>query len=506
MIPLQTRDAARAFDRHAIDVLGVSGTVLMENAGRGAFDVLRSRFGAALERVVIVGGPGQNGGDAWVVARHLLTIGCQPEVFIVGRPDRVEGDARENYDVLRQMGQPLQVFNGEQPLPLQLACDRGTLVVDGLFGTGLNRDVEGEFAVAVSVLNAAECPTVALDLPSGVNADTGGILGVAVDAELTVSFAAPKRGHYQHPGRGLCGEVVVAGIGVPAPQPQEGAGQVHLIEASDVARAVPVRASDAHKGSAGHLIVVGGSAGKTGACVLSGRAAIRMGAGLVTLVPRAEARGAIESKVVELMTAALPGGGDAAADALLELAASKTSAVVGPGLGVDADGRQLARRAAIELPIPCVLDADALSAFAGDAAALRDAAAPRVLTPHPGEAGRLLGVPTTEVQADRIGAAEELAARSGHVTVLKGAGTLVATPSAAMRLCDRGTAALAVAGTGDVLAGTIGALLRECPPAQAAWAGAYIHAVAGELSATADRGLLASEVADAIPRALAGLR
>lgn len=493
MLPLLTRAEARAMDAEAI-AKGVAGLVLMENAGLGAAEAILGRCAGHLQKVCCVGGVGQNGGDAWVVARQLFARGVPVDALLVGHRADVRGDARPNLDALVALGVPLHEVDTPEAGDLADA----SLIVDGLFGTGLDRPLEGRFAAWVRAMDAAPGLVVALDLPSGVDADTGAILGVAPHAALTVTFGAHKRGLWQYPGRARAGEVRLVSIGVPGPR--EGAAR--LVTDGDVAMLVPPRAADVHKGRSGHVLVVAGSPGKTGAALLSGLGALHGGAGLVTLASRAAS--ALDGKVIELMT--MPASGPAAVLAALE---SKASGVVGPGLGVDDEGAELALALAREAEVPLVLDADALTALAPKGGgALRDARGPRVLTPHPGEAARLLGVSVPAVQRDRFAAALGLAERSGHVTVLKGAGTVVAQPSGELRVIASGTPALGVAGTGDVLAGLIAALLGSgLGPFEAAFVGAHWHGRAGELAAgETDRGLRARDVARLLPSALARLR
>jgi len=487
VLPLLTREASRAIDREVI-AAGVPGVILMENAGRGAAEAIRERFAGRLERVVVVGGTGQNGGDAWVVARRLRAFGHRPRVFLAGDREAVGGDARINLDALAAVGIDVEPREG-----IGAALEDATLIVEGVFGTGLDRPVEGWRVELLAQLDEAAAPLVALDLPSGIDADTGAVLGTAVTAALTCTFAGHKRGLWQGEGRARAGDVALCDIGVPGPAADDA-----LLELADAAGWLPARAFDDHKGGAGHVLVVAGAPGKTGAAVLCGYGAMRGGAGLVTLGARAEAREALDRKVVELMTAEL---GDLSA-----LVEGKASLVVGPGLGLDAVGRALSLEAATTVAAPAVLDADALTAIADEGVELlREAAGPRVLTPHPGEAGRLLGITTREVQADRYAAAEALVEASGQVVVLKGAGTIVAT-GGRLAVCPLGTPALGVAGTGDVLAGVLGAALAVAAPYEAACAAVLLHARAGELAAVTDRGLFAREVADRVPVALARAR
>jgi NAD(P)H-hydrate epimerase len=501
-LPLLRRDEARARDREAISA-GVPGIVLMENAGRGATDALVRELGAHLEAPLVVGGTGQNGGDAWVVARHLAARGVRCRAVLVGDPGRVAGDAAIALRALEAVAlRPEVVSDATRLGALDAALASATLVVDGLFGTGLDRPLEGLARAVVERLVASRLPCLALDLPSGVCADTGAILGAAVRADVTVTFDALKRGLHQFPGAAHAGRVLVADIGIAGPR----AAEAWLVGADALARERARRPEDAHKGVAGRVLVVGGSPGRTGAALLAGLGAVRGGAGLVTLAARGAARAALDAKVVELMTREVPEALEAGVAAVLADAGRTDAAVLGPGLGEDEAARRFARRLAVELPVPTVLDADALNAFSSDEGAalanLARAVAPRVLTPHPAEAARLLGSDVQSVQRDRYDAARKLASVTGHTVVLKGARTVIAGEQ--LFVCAAGTPALGVAGTGDVLAGVIAAQLVEAARRRkgafwAAWTGALAHALAGERAAAGrDRGLLAHEVAEAV--------
>jgi NAD(P)H-hydrate epimerase len=510
MLPLLTRAEARAVDRDAETRLGLPTLALMENAGAGAARVLCDAMPDRLGRVVVVGGTGQNGGDGWVLARHLVTAGLPaPTCFVVGDPERITGDARVNFGTLAHLGiAPTPITEATGLGPLEAALGRATVLVDGVFGTGLDRPVAGVAAAALGAMAASSVPILALDLPSGIDSDTGAILAVAAPAALTVTFGAHKRGLWQHPGATYAGEVRLVHLGVPV-SPSRGAAV--LLVSDDLGSLVRPRPRDAHKGTAGHVLVIAGRGGTAGAASLAGLAALRGGAGLCTVVTRPCARRAVEAGTPqECMLSTLPEAEDDAVAHVLALAEGKRAAVLGPGLGTyDA----LAARLAVALPLPAVVDADALGRLAvvdgGGLEALRGAAAPRVLTPHPGEAARLLGLTAAAVQRDRHAAATAIAARSGQVCVLKGAGTVVAHPNGRQAVVGAGTPALAVAGTGDVLAGLVGAALCAHPATldgafDAACAAALLHALAGERVAHGgDRGLLAHEVADAAPAVLA---
>ena len=498
MKPLLTRAESRAFDARALTDHGLAGITLMENAGRGAFEAMREHFPQRLEHVVCVGGPGQNGGDAWVVARHLIGAGFAPEVWLVGEVARLRGDAKPNWEALGPLGVPQHVL-GERGLDaFRLALARATLVVDGLFGTGLDRPLVGEIEAVIRVMGASPAPCVALDLPSGVDADTGAVLGVAPQAALTLTFAAAKPGLFQYPGAGLAGRVEVVSLGVPGPT----SGPLCLLERADLGQWLTPRRADAHKGSAGRVLVVAGSPGKSGAAWLAARGAFRAGAGLVHVATRDPDAASLMASLPEAMLVRL--ADDTARERVEQRAETCDALVLGPGLGLDEVGRALTLALSLERSRPMVVDADALTHLAqAGLEILRGAAGARVLTPHPGEAARLLGCSTREVQADRLASARALAARSGQVAVLKGAGSIIASPTGEARICDFGTPAMATAGSGDVLAGVVGALLLDLPAFDAASAGVVLHALAGEEAAIADRGLLAREIADAIPRILA---
>ncbi len=496
MHSLFTREESRDVDRVAIKDLGIVSLVLMENAGRGATDAIVERFGDRFGRVVLVGGPGQNGGDAWVVARRLSLLGHAPTAVLVGQASRLKGDAKANWELLGKLGVDTTELPSDHASGLVELLSDATLIIDGLFGTGLDRPIKGRYAAAVGAIEDAPAPVVSLDLPSGLDADTGGILGVAPHAELTVTFARLKRGLHQYPGVEYAGEIRVVDIGIPIAS----TSAASVWHADDLSALIAPRAGDAHKGTNGHLLVVGGAPGKTGAAVLAGRAAFRAGAGLVTIGARPDARSTLEEKVIELMTTELPANADkASVEALCE---GKRAVVLGPGLGLDDIGKAWTQAFALHASVPTVIDADAITNVAeGGVESLRGAAAPRILTPHPGEAGRLLEASTADVQADRYGAARAIAERSGQIVILKGARSIVGAKDD-LRVCAEGTPALGVAGTGDVLSGVVGALSMTLKPEDAAIAGALLHALAGIEASVGDRGLIASEVADTVPLVL----
>jgi hydroxyethylthiazole kinase-like uncharacterized protein yjeF len=480
---------------------------LMESAARSLVNGLSARF-PGWRRVVVVCGPGNNGGDGLAAARLLAGRGVAASVFTLKDPAAYRGDPAENARRARAHGLELFALSargGRKALADALGGADG--VVDALFGTGLSRAVTGPAAAAIEAVNASGRPVVAADLPSGLSADTGARLGVCVQADLTVAFAAPKLCHVFFPARQFCGTVVVADIGIPRSALARVAGKLSLVEAADVRRLLPPRRLDAHKADFGRLAVIAGSRGKAGAAVLCARAALRAGAGLVTVFCPESIESVVVSALPEAMTLGLEEKRGALSGrsgrVILEALGGFDAAVIGPGLGTSSGTVAVIEELARKTQIPLVADADFLNAFAGRPGALSRRPA-TVLTPHPGEAGRLLALSGRAVQADRAKAAAALARASRAIVVLKGAGTLTAAPGGHLAANPTGTPLLATAGSGDVLAGAIGALLAGgMPPREAAIAAVYLHGAAGELLAErlGDAGLLTAELADALPLA-----
>jgi len=468
----------RAIDRRAIELLSIGGTALMQRAGEAAFFALRASWPRAA-RIDVVCGPGNNGGDGYVVARAAAANGLGVRVFALAPPgtDSARAVAAE------------AVAAGVRILPWP-PPDRGEgeVVVDALLGTGVARAVEGEFRDAIEWINACGVPVLALDVPSGLDADTGARHGAAVRASLTVTFIARKPGLYTGAGPGCCGRVVHAGLSVPAGAASGIAPAAWRL----VPPAPPVRRGDAHKGDLGRLLVVGGDEGMPGAVRLAGEAACRAGVGLVTVATRAVHAAALAAARPELIVRAVEDSG-----ALRPLAAASDVVLLGPGLGQGGWGQAMLREA-LDHDRPLVLDADALNLLGREPAHRPD----WVLTPHPGEAGRLLGRDAASVQADRPAAVAELARRYGGVCVLKGAGTLIRAGNEPVPwLCTAGGPALAVAGSGDVLAGVIAGLRAQGMDAtSAARLGVWLHANAGDRCAARDgmRGVMASDLVDQI--------
>jgi hydroxyethylthiazole kinase-like uncharacterized protein yjeF len=501
--PVLSRAEVRELDRRAESEAQIPTLALMERAGRGATRLLLEHFPSA-RRVVVVCGAGNNGGDGFVVARLLCEHGAAPSVFFVGDPQKLRGDALQNSREWTDAGASMTLVDAGSLSELERALGEAELVVDALFGTGLDRDLEGLPRAAIELMNRAAAPKVALDLPSGIDADTGAPHGVAVRAVLTATFAAKKRGLVTPLGALHAGAVHVVSLGIPDELVRRLGYGVTELEAKDVAEAIPKRGPTSHKGESGRVLILAGSRGKIGAGLLVVEGALRAGGGLVTLAAEPATAAVYESRVLEAMTARIdPADPEGSLAPYLERA---DAVALGPGFGLDAFARRIVDHVALGWAGPVALDADALTCFEGRAEALAGARGKRVLTPHAGEMARLVGGTAASVEADRFGAVSRAVALTRQTVLLKGAQTLVAAPDAPIAVNPTGHPVLATGGTGDVLSGVIAALLVLAPPFKAACAGAFLHGrAATELARErgVDRGILAHEIAAAIPDALA---
>ena len=480
-------EEARACDARTI-AAGTAGLVLMKRAAAAVAREVARAIAARPERagrVVVLAGPGNNGGDGFEVARLLdaARTASGVETLLVGDPDRLTGDAKATFHRLVKSGRPVRPVDSGRDLE---GLRSATLVVDALFGTGLTRPVApGSLgARALAVASSGRAFVVAVDVPSGLSGDRNELPGPTLRADVTVTFGTPKVCHVFPPSAGLCGRIVVADIGLLPPEGEPREGEPGTVVAADVASLFPPRAATSHKGSYGHLLVAGGSDGYRGAPALASRAAHRSGAGLVTVAGPESVRSAVHALSPETTT--VPPDADLSPyDAL----------AVGPGLGPsEASAALLARLVAA--PRPAVFDADALN-LAGRASFFAGRSAPTILTPHPGEAGRLLGTDAAAVNSDRVASARRLAAESGAVVILKGFRSVVAAPAGRAEVVLAGNPGMASGGSGDVLTGIAGAFLaRGLAPRDAAAAAAFLHGAAGDLAAetVGEEALIASDV------------
>ncbi|MCP3137583.1 NAD(P)H-hydrate dehydratase [Pyxidicoccus xibeiensis] len=494
----QMRQAEQAAEeRH-----GMPSALLMENAGRGLAEVARSVAGPE-GRFTVVCGPGNNGGDGLVAARFLQEGGARVRVALVGDAAKLTAESRRNLEALKGFG---VVPHALAALP---ELGHGDVVVDALFGTGLSRAPAGDFAEAIGVIarwRRAGAKVVAADVPSGLQSDTGEPFAPCVEADVTVAFGFLKPAQVLEPGASLCGRVRRVDIGMGGESAKDLAGpRLLVVEEADARDTLPVRKADTHKGTYGHVLVVAGSRGKTGAAALVAKAALRSGAGLVTVASRGEALDSIQAHSAEIMGVPLEASGPLAMgdlDALLAAAEGKDSLVIGPGIPRGPETGALIGELLSRLELPAVLDADALNAVASDLSVLRRAKGPVVLTPHPGEMSRLTGRSTKEVQTRRLELVKQLAAGVGVTVVLKGDRTLTAHPDGRVFINTTGNPGMATGGSGDVLGGVCGAFLAQgIPVPEAIWTAVYAHGLAGDLVA-ARRGQLGLVAGDLIEQGL----
>ncbi|HSY08162.1 MAG TPA: NAD(P)H-hydrate dehydratase [Steroidobacteraceae bacterium] len=478
--PLYTTAQVRALDRYAIGTLGVPDYTLMKRAGEAALRYLRTRWPTA-HNIVIVCGGGNNGGDGYVLARFAQAAGLTATALAASPVDALRGAAQQACQDFRASGGRIQPFAAAH-------LQAGEVIVDALLGTGLFSAVRAEAAAVIHAMNASGRPVFALDVPSGLDADRGVALGSAVRATGTVCFIALKTGLFVGDGPDFAGNVFFDDLEIAAPATPEFRPRLERITESEVARALPPRARAANKGDFGRVLIVGSGAGMPGATRLAGEACLRVGAGLVTVAVAPDNVAAIACGRPELICHAVTH-----ADDLADALEHADVVAVGPGLGRTGWARAVLERV-FACGKPLVVDADALNLLS---------IAPRrrddwILTPHPGEAGRLLGSSAQMVQQDRLAALDALLERYGGTVVLKGAGTLIATSGAIPGLCERGNPGMATAGAGDVLTGAIAGILAQCrDPACAARAGVWVHAMAGDSAARngGERGLIASDIA-----------
>lgn len=520
----------RSIDRRTIEEYGISGAVLMERAGHSVALKIRELF--EKRKVVVLSGGGNNGGDGLVVARDLLSRGWNARVLLLARKEKLSPDCLLQYRIARKNGVPVEFRKAVTVKDLHSA-----VVVDAIFGTGINKPVRSPVSDIISFLNRSGCQVVSVDIPSGISADTGAVMGEAVRADITVTFGLPKIGHMLHPGAEYTGKLFVEDIGFPPALLRSESITVQTLEREAAASLLPERPVYSHKGDYGHVLVVAGSRGKTGAAMMTAKACLRSGAGMVTIGVPESLADIFQSRVTEEMILPLP---DTGSGILSEQAYSEISdflqrrgdvLAMGPGLTSGTSISNLLERLLTTVTVPAVLDADALNALSGKRAILRKTKAPLVLTPHPGEMARLLrGAegkgrrakgPEEEnllardsdlrgrVERDRIGSSRSFAEDTGIYLVLKGVPTVIAEPEGRIFLNTTGNPGMATAGSGDVLTGVIAAFLGQgLNPLDASVLGVYAHGLAGDIAASKKGmySLIASDIIEHMPDALLSLQ
>lgn len=520
---LVTAAQMRELDRLTIEQYGTPGHVLMERAGAGATEALLMAFPDVQARrtsrsksyptVLVIAGKGNNGGDGFVIARLLKKKGIACEVVLAAKRTDVKGDARRNLlAFVRMRGRVSEVTQRDQLAVVNKKLTQASLIVDALLGTGLNAPVRGLPAALIELMNASGIPILAVDVPSGLDADRGVPLGTAVQAAVTTSFAYPKLGQVVYPGVQLGGRLIVIDIGIATEAVAEVDPCIKLLSKETMRALIQPRQPETHKGNFGHLFVLAGARGKSGAALLATSAALRVGTGLVTLGGPQSLLPIFASALLEAMTVPLPERTDGslrmtpkALVQILQVLQDRTAITFGPGIGVSADTIKCARWLLKHAHQPLLIDADGLNCVATDPNMLGDASSAVVLTPHPGEMARLTKTKTAEVQANRLEMAQTFATQYHCYVVLKGARTVMAAPDGWTWINPTGNPGMASGGMGDVLAGVIGGLLAQgYAPHEACQLGVFLHGTAGDLAAqeVGEIGMLARDVIERLPNGL----
>ncbi len=507
-----TAEEMAEMDRIAIEEVGIPGVVLMENAGRGATEIMWRYFpDLSAKRVAVLAGGGNNGGDGFVIARHLWQQRVGVVVYCLKKFESYRGDAKINLEIVQKLGLPVKEnTNSKTIATLRKKLAEADLLVDAILGTGLNAPVGGFYREVIDLVNQQGKPVLAVDLPSGLNASSGIPLGTCIRANVTATFGLPKVGQLVTPGCDFVGHLEVVDIGLPRSVTEKRDPARIWLEPNVLTHLVRPRSIASHKGSFGHVLVVGGSVGKTGAGAMAGLGAARAGAGLVTLAVPSSLHALMEVKLTEIMTEPLPETAEqavatAALPRLQTLLEGKQALVLGPGLSIQEETVRVVLGLLEKSSCPIVLDADGVNGLVDNLDVLARARAPVILTPHPGEMGRLLGRSAAEIQEDRVAVVESFSEKYGVTLVLKGARSLISSAEGRLAINSSGNPGLASGGTGDVLTGLIaGFLAQGLSPFDAACLGVYCHGKAADRLAMrwGDRGMLATDLLLEIPLVL----
>ncbi|SPF37795.1 Bifunctional NAD(P)H-hydrate repair enzyme Nnr (Includes: ADP-dependent (S)-NAD(P)H-hydrate dehydratase; NAD(P)H-hydrate epimerase) [Syntrophobacter sp. SbD1] len=504
-----------ALDEKTIREIGIPGIVLMENAARGAADFFLRLFPDLLyRRITVIAGSGNNAGDGFALARIFHSKGAQVSVVCLRSPQKLSGDALTNFRVIEKIGVPTTVWNESGDFDTQWEPIRKSgAIIDAILGTGIKSEVKGLYRDVIERLNGLDVPLLAVDVPSGLDATTGLALGAAVKASATATFGFYKIGHLIEPGTELVGQIEVIDIGIPPGLVQSAGIQRYWLTEELVSSWIEPRHPAIHKGRAGHVCVLSGSLGKTGAAALVCQGAGRAGAGLVTLFIPESLNSILEVKLTETMTLPIAETSgqtpsSCALHQILDFLKGKQALAIGPGISTNEDTANLVRQLLPNLPCPTVLDADAITAISESPEILRKAGVPLVLTPHPGEMARLCHCSVSDVQRNRLESASKFSRDYGVVLVLKGHRTIIAAPDGRLAINSTGNPAMAGGGTGDTLTGIIAGLLAQGFDAfQGACLGVYVHGAACDriFDGFSTRGLLATDMLDEIPAVLGQL-
>jgi len=503
-----TAGEMREMDKATIE-FGLPGRILMENAGRGAAHILLERFpGIGAKKIGVLAGRGNNGGDGFVVARGLAQKSIDVKVYLLSRASLVKGDALANLKLLYPLEVPvIEIPDSKTFLDNRISMRHRDLWVDAIFGTGLKSDIEGYLKDVIIFLNSLKKSVMAVDIPSGIDSDTGRVCGEAIRSSVTATFGYAKAGHYLYPGAGYSGKIEIIDIGIPPLIADRIAPKQHLLGDEIISSYLEPREKDAHKGTTGHLFIVAGSPGKTGAAAMTAMAAMRAGAGLVTIGVPKSLNPIIEQMTLEAMTCPLPENtegflSESSFEAIMHNLAGKKCLAIGPGLGTDPSTKKLVVKILRGSSLPVILDADGLNLLAGETGLLKKLKVPVILTPHPGEMARLTGKNISQIQEDRISCTRDFAQEFNVHLVLKGAGTVIAHPDGSIFINPTGNPGMASGGMGDILTGIIAGFIAQGYTAEVAVrTGVYIHGAAGDdlAKSMGPFGFLASDVLKSIP-------
>jgi NAD(P)H-hydrate epimerase len=505
---LVTNDEMKKIDTWSIKTLGIPGTVLMENAGIGCVNILEDYFDLENLKVLIICGKGNNGGDGFVIGRHLQNRGSLVKIILVGKKTELKGDARINYMLARKAKIDITETATINTAKNIYATFHPDVIVDALFGTGFQGAPTGIYYKLIELINNTDAFVFSVDIPSGINGNSGQFEDTCVIADATATMCLPKRGNYLYPGREFCGDLFVVDIGVPYNLIYE--GYPRLTEFDDINRLLPFRPPDGHKGTFGNVLIIAGARGFSGAAAMAAIATLKVGAGLVRLAAPRSIMNSLEAKLLEVVKVALPETNDetispTALDIVLPYVTKSDVVIIGPGITTHPETARFLFSFLPRVKVPLIVDADAINIIAQDVSYLKKIRAPFILTPHPGELSRLIKTTPAAINAERIDLASQLARDFGGVLVLKGAPTVIASPHGETFVNPTGNSGLASAGSGDVLVGMIGGFLaQKVSPLNAAVLGVFLHALCADcaMDENNEYSLTAGDLIDYIPQAM----
>ncbi|MCP2605053.1 NAD(P)H-hydrate dehydratase [Candidatus Aminicenantes bacterium AH-873-B07] len=507
-----TSKEMKKIDNITINEIGIPGCVLMENAGIQIYKAIKKKFPELKkEKISIIAGPGNNGGDGLVVARHLFNEGIKPEIYLLASREKVKGDAGINLKIAEKIGLKIQEVNSEKIWNIHKEkISNSTLIIDAIFGTGLTRPVEGLFKRVIEDINEIKAFKIAIDIPSGLSSDTYQIIGPCVKADLTVTLGAPKIAHIFPPTEEYIGELIIADISIPPFLFENKNLKLELIDKNAIISCFEPRKKDTHKGTYGHLFILAGSLGKTGAAIMAGKSALKIGAGLVTIGTPQSCLPIIARSMMELMTEPLAETekktlSEKALEEVLILSKDKDALLIGPGITTHPSTSNLILNILEKIDKPVVIDADGLNILASRPEVLKNVKNNIVLTPHPGEFARLLKKTTKEILKNKIEYTREFATKYNVYLVLKGYKTLIATPEGNVFVNPTGNPGMATAGSGDVLSGILGGLIiQQKNFLNAILAGIYVHGLSGDIASQkiGEKSLIARDLITYLPKAI----